>query len=89
MICDQLPATLLLPAPAGQPTKNERPHHVSRDAPNAILQPAPDDAERRDKQGRPHPSEETDSLPQLEEPPKEPRNQQALTGFSNHGARGN
>ena len=27
MICDQLPATLLLPAVAGQPTKNERPHH--------------------------------------------------------------
>ena len=47
-------------SPAGQPTKNERPHHVRRDTPNAILQPTPStDAERRDKQGRPQPSEPT------------------------------
>ena len=56
MICDQLPATLLLPALAGQPTKNERPHHPPSGHPERHLAAdATADAERRDKQGCPHP----------------------------------
>ena len=71
MICDQLPATLLLPALAGQPTKNERPHHVRRDTPNAILQPTPTatpSAEiSRDARNRPNPH--ADERTSLDEQP--------------------
>jgi hypothetical protein len=68
MICDQLPATLLLPASAGQPTKNERPHHVRRDTPNAILQPTslhltPSAEISRDARNRPNQPSPTNGVP--------------------------